>query len=72
MTVWLQIRSGQRMEYHYGHFFDDVIVNGDLSMAFDQLLTVTRKLDTHPQWVPVSWVVWSDMSVTFSFIVSYY
>jgi len=51
------IRSGQRMEYHYGHFFDDVIVNGDLSMAFDQLLTVTRKLDTHPQWVPVSWVV---------------
>ena len=51
------IRSGQRMEYHYGHYFDDVIINGDLSVAFDQLLTVTRKLDTHPQWVPVSWVV---------------
>jgi len=51
------IRSGQRMEYHYGHYFDDVIVNGDLSVAFDQLLTVTRKLDTHPQWVPVCWVV---------------
>ncbi|XP_057371853.1 MAGUK p55 subfamily member 7-like isoform X1 [Daphnia carinata] len=51
------IRSGQRIELHYGHLFDDVIVNGDLSTAFEQLLVVARKLDTQSQWVPVSWVV---------------
>ncbi|XP_045031006.1 MAGUK p55 subfamily member 7 isoform X5 [Daphnia magna] len=51
------IRSGQRIELHYGHLFDDVIVNGDLSTAFEQLLVVARKLDTQAQWVPVSWVV---------------
>lgn len=51
------IRSGQRIELHYGHLFDDVIVNGDLSTAFEQLLVVARKLDTQSQWVPVTWVV---------------
>jgi hypothetical protein len=51
------IRSGQRIELHYGHLFDDVIVNGDLSTAFEQLLVVARKLDAQSQWVPVSWVV---------------
>ena len=53
------VRSGQRIEYLHGHLFDDVIVNGDLSTAFERLLQVTRKLETQPQWVPVSWVVWS-------------
>lgn len=51
------IRVGQRIELHYGHLFDDVIVNDDLSGAFDQLLTVARKLETQAQWVPISWVV---------------
>ena len=51
------IRCGQRIEYHYGHYFDDIVVNGDLSAAFDELLAITRKLETQPQWVPVSWVV---------------
>lgn len=51
------IRVGQRVELHYGHLFDDVIVNDDLSAAFDQLLAVARRLDAQPQWVPISWVV---------------
>ena len=51
------IRSGQRIELHYGHYFDDIIINGDLSTSFEQLLAVARKLDAQPQWVPVSWVV---------------
>lgn len=51
------IRSGQRMELHYGHLFDDVIVNADLSTAFEELLGITRKLEQQPYWVPVSWVV---------------
>lgn len=51
------IRSGQRMELHYGHWFDDVIVNADLSTAFEQLLTISRRLEEQPQWVPISWVV---------------
>ncbi len=50
------IRSGQRIELHCGHLFDDTIVNGDLSTAFE-LLVVARKLDTQSQGVPVSWVV---------------
>ncbi len=45
------IRSGQQIELHYGHLFDD------LSTAFKQLLVVARKLDTQFQVVPVSWVV---------------
>lgn len=51
------IRSSQRIEYHHGHYFDDIIVNGDLSLAFEQLLAVTRKVETQPLWVPISWVV---------------
>ncbi len=62
------IRSGQRIELHYGHLFDDVIVNGDLSTAFEQLLVVARKIDTQSQWVPVSWVVWRP---SFFFFLSF-
>ncbi len=46
------IRSGQRIELHYGHLFDDVIVNGDLSTAFEQLLVVARKLVTQSSGSP--------------------
>ncbi|TTA26177.1 MAGUK p55 subfamily member 7 [Bagarius yarrelli] len=39
----------------YGHLFDLVLVNDDLSSAFRELKQALRKLETETHWVPVSW-----------------
>ncbi|KAG7216687.1 hypothetical protein INR49_021056 [Caranx melampygus] len=43
------------METQYGHLFEKVIVNDDLSAAFSELRTALKKIETETQWVPVSW-----------------
>ncbi|KAK7604400.1 hypothetical protein V9T40_005586 [Parthenolecanium corni] len=50
------IRSSRRIEFLYGHWFDEVIVNADLLIAFEQLLQVVHKIENDPLWVPASWV----------------
>ncbi|XP_043419254.1 MAGUK p55 subfamily member 7 isoform X5 [Leopardus geoffroyi] len=50
------IKSAQIMESQYGHLFDKIIVNDDLTVAFNELKTTFDKLETETHWVPVSWL----------------
>ncbi|XP_063237945.1 MAGUK p55 subfamily member 7 isoform X3 [Bacillus rossius redtenbacheri] len=47
---------GERIEFLYGHLFDEVIENADLSTAFEQLVQAMKRVETEPLWVPASWV----------------
>ncbi|KAM8731768.1 MAGUK p55 subfamily member 7 isoform 2-T2 [Acanthopagrus schlegelii] len=49
------VTTGQMMETQYGHLFEKVIVNDDLSAAFSELRSVLKKVETETHWVPVSW-----------------
>ncbi|XP_066581184.1 MAGUK p55 subfamily member 7 isoform X4 [Prorops nasuta] len=50
------LHSAARIEFLYSHLFDEVIVNGDLSIAFEQLVNAIHKVKSEPLWVPASWV----------------
>lgn len=50
------IKSSKRIEFLYSHFFDETIVNADLSTAFEQLVCAVSRVETEPLWVPASWV----------------
>ncbi|KAL8165016.1 UNVERIFIED_CONTAM: MAGUK p55 subfamily member 7 [Gekko kuhli] len=50
------IKSAQIMEIQYGHLFDKVLVNDDLTTAYNELKTTFDKLERDTFWVPVSWV----------------
>lgn len=50
------IHSGERIEFLYGHWFDETITNADLSTAFELLVRAVAKVETEPLWVPASWV----------------
>nr|XP_016849762.1 PREDICTED: MAGUK p55 subfamily member 7 isoform X4 [Anolis carolinensis] len=50
------IKSAQIMESQYNHLFDKVIVNDDLTTAYNELKTTFDKLEREAFWVPVSWV----------------
>ncbi|KAG7525254.1 MAGUK p55 subfamily member 7 isoform X1 [Solea senegalensis] len=49
------LSTAQSMENQYGHLFDKVIVNDDLSAAFSELRLALRKVEMETHWVPVSW-----------------
>uniref|UniRef100_G3T8G7 MAGUK p55 scaffold protein 4 n=1 Tax=Loxodonta africana TaxID=9785 RepID=G3T8G7_LOXAF len=46
----------QKMEAQFGQYFDHVIVNDNLQDACVQLLSVVRKAQEEPQWVPATWI----------------
>lgn len=50
------IKSDERINFLYGHFCDDEIVNGDLTEAFEKLVNLANKSETEPLWAPASWV----------------
>uniref|UniRef100_A0A2P2I157 MAGUK p55 subfamily member 7-like n=2 Tax=Hirondellea gigas TaxID=1518452 RepID=A0A2P2I157_9CRUS len=50
------LKSSQRIQYHYSHCFDEVIVNDVLSSAFTRLMDAIQRLESEPLWVPASWV----------------
>lgn len=50
------IKSAERIDYLYGHFMDDEIVNDDLAAAFEQLVICAEKAENEPLWAPTSWV----------------
>lgn len=50
------LRSAERIEFLYGHLFDEIIVNADLSAAFEQLVRSVSRVENEPLWVPASWV----------------
>ncbi|KAM6971390.1 MAGUK p55 subfamily member 7 isoform 2-T3 [Tautogolabrus adspersus] len=49
------VRTAQTMESQYGHLFEKVIVNDDLSTAFGELRLALKKVEMETHWVPVSW-----------------
>ncbi|XP_014274055.1 MAGUK p55 subfamily member 7 isoform X4 [Halyomorpha halys] len=50
------IHRGRRIEFMFSHFFDEEIINADLSSAFESLVRIAISVETEPQWVPASWV----------------
>lgn len=50
------IKSDERINFLYGHFCDDAIVNGDLTAAFEKLVDLAAKSESEPLWAPTSWV----------------
>ncbi|XP_078043716.1 membrane palmitoylated protein 7-like protein metro isoform X4 [Augochlora pura] len=50
------LHSAARIEFLYSHLFDEVIINADLPMAFEQLVNAVHRVESEPLWVPASWV----------------
>lgn len=50
------ITSAERINFLYGHFFDETIVNEDLANALEQLLVCVEKAENEPLWAPSTWV----------------
>ncbi|XP_060721917.1 MAGUK p55 subfamily member 6b [Tachysurus vachellii] len=51
-----RVDESARIQQTYRHYFDLIIVNNNLDTAFKTLQAVLDKLNSEPQWVPVSWV----------------
>ncbi|XP_051910954.1 MAGUK p55 subfamily member 7 isoform X2 [Hippocampus zosterae] len=49
------LATARTMENQYGHLFEKVIVNDNLSEAFGELRAALKKVELDTQWVPVSW-----------------
>ncbi|XP_031622259.1 MAGUK p55 subfamily member 7 isoform X3 [Contarinia nasturtii] len=50
------IHSDERINFLYGHFFDEEIVNDNLATALEQLLVCVERAESEPLWAPSSWV----------------
>lgn len=50
------LKSAERIEFLYGHLFDETIVNDDLDTAFDQLFETVARSENESMWAPASWV----------------
>ncbi|CAH2282208.1 MAGUK p55 subfamily member 7 [Pelobates cultripes] len=50
------IRSAQLMEVQYDHLFDKVIINDDLTTAYNELKLTLDRLESESCWVPVNWL----------------
>ncbi|XP_071792012.1 MAGUK p55 subfamily member 7-like isoform X1 [Asterias amurensis] len=50
------IQIGMRIESNYKNYFDAVIVNDQLPRSYNELISIARKLEVEPQWVPSSWM----------------
>lgn len=50
------LESAKHLENVFGHYFDYVLVNGNLEFAFRELLEVLSRVESQPQWVSISWV----------------
>lgn len=50
------IKHDERIDFLYGHFFDEEIINGDLGASLDKLIKIVNKAETEPSWAPVAWV----------------
>ncbi|XP_072234296.1 MAGUK p55 subfamily member 7 isoform X2 [Leuresthes tenuis] len=49
------VSTAQMIESQYGHLFEKVIVNDDLSSAFSELHLALKMVETETHWIPVSW-----------------
>lgn len=48
--------SAKKMEAQFGQYFDQVLINDDLQSACVQLLSIVRRAQDEPQWIPASWI----------------
>ncbi|KAM4626554.1 MAGUK p55 subfamily member 4 isoform 2-T2 [Discoglossus pictus] len=48
--------SAKKMESQFGQFFDQVLVNDNLQTACVQLMSIVRRAQDEPQWIPASWI----------------
>ncbi|XP_063285917.1 MAGUK p55 subfamily member 4 [Pelobates fuscus] len=48
--------SAKKMETQFGQFFDQVIVNDNLEAACIQLMSIVRRAQDEPQWIPAYWI----------------
>ncbi|XP_053714330.1 MAGUK p55 subfamily member 7 isoform X2 [Synchiropus splendidus] len=49
------VASAKTMESQYGHLFEKIIVNDDLTEAFGELRLALKRVESETHWVPVSW-----------------
>ncbi|XP_043960343.1 MAGUK p55 subfamily member 7 [Gambusia affinis] len=49
------LNTAEMMESQYGHLFETVIVNDDLTTAFSELQSALKRVETETHFVPVSW-----------------
>lgn len=50
------LKSAERLNFNFGHFFDEEIENGDLAEALEKLILITQRVENEPMWTPLSWV----------------
>lgn len=50
------LKSAERIEFLYGHFFDETIVNEDVETAFEELAETIARAENESLWAPASWV----------------
>ncbi|VDL96983.1 unnamed protein product [Schistocephalus solidus] len=50
------IEQSKKIEMHYGHFFDFVLVPQDFQSGLQELRSIALNLDRKPQWVPAHWI----------------
>jgi len=50
------LKSTERIEFLYGHFFDETIVNDDLETTFEQLMECVARSENESVWAPASWI----------------
>lgn len=50
------MEESQKMERHYGHFFEFLIVPRTSETALAELKQVALDLERRPQWVPAQWI----------------
>lgn len=48
--------AAMKMEDQFSQFIDHVLVNDDLQSASVQLLSIVRRAQDEPQWIPASWI----------------
>ncbi|XP_053327258.1 MAGUK p55 subfamily member 4 [Spea bombifrons] len=46
----------KKMEDQFGQFFDQVVVNDHLQSACVQLMSIIRRAQDEPQWIPAFWI----------------
>uniref|UniRef100_A0A8C9THT3 MAGUK p55 scaffold protein 7a n=1 Tax=Scleropages formosus TaxID=113540 RepID=A0A8C9THT3_SCLFO len=49
------ITTAQATESQYGHLFEKVVINDELTATFTELRNALKRLETETQWVPIHW-----------------
>ncbi|XP_048236472.1 MAGUK p55 subfamily member 7-like isoform X4 [Haliotis rufescens] len=49
------VESSDKIEERFGHLFDYVIVNDNISNASADLIRTAARIESEPHWVPIGW-----------------